>query len=162
MNTLTVLILLQTGVLLLLLGKVVAIEKEMPVAEYKDQNTLVSDVFDVLPADAYSSESYSYPTEIQLRHIIREELRSHFDSQPEPGNQAKSATALSSTDTSEYHHRRELVVQQLDYHTSVGSISNADMQKLQGDIAKIDEAGRREMLGKLTRAMNSGELEGRL
>ena len=33
---------------------------------------------------------------------------------------------------------------------------------LQQQIAKLDEAGRREMLRKLTRALNSGEIDGRL
>ena len=162
MKTLTVLIFLQTGVLLFLLGKVVAIESGMPEAEYEDPNTLVSDVFDAKANAAYSGERYSYPHEVQLRQIIREELSAYLDNKPESGNHEESAATFSAVDTAEYQQRRELVVQQLDYHTSVGSISDADMQKLQGDIAKLDEAGRKEMLNELTRALNSGGLDGRL
>jgi hypothetical protein len=59
-------------------------------------------------------------------------------------------------------YQRAQVAQQQETYVSVGSISDADMQTLQMDIAKLDAAGRTEMLRKLSRAFNSGNLEGRL
>ncbi len=161
MRTLTILVLVQTGILLILLGKIVLFEEESTIPADAQQNTSVSDPFDDASTDSHATAIH-YLDENQLRQIIREELSAHLDSQPGPGNQEESATALSSTDTAEYQRRRELVAEQLVYFSSVGSISDTDMQKLQGEIAKLDEASQKEMLGKLTRALNSGELEGRL
>ena len=161
MKIITILGLVQTGLLVFLLGKILLVEEDPTAEGHDEQNTWVSDSFDVPRTDNDATDVY-YLDAGQLRQIIREELLAHLDSQPAPVDQAVSATAASSTDTAEYQRRREQVVQQLDYYSSVGSISDADMQILQVDIAKLDRAGRREMLGKLTRAMNAGELEGRL
>jgi hypothetical protein len=65
-------------------------------------------------------------------------------------------------DPVEMEARHEQVSQQLEYYVSIGSISNAEMQRLQMDIAKLDAKGRTEMLRELTRALNSGRLEGQL
>ena len=97
-----------------------------------------------------------------MRQIIREELAAQADGRPGPANQVDAVFASESTDKAENQYQREQVAQQLEYHASVGSISNADMQKLQGEIARLDEASRTEMLRELTRALNSGQLEGRL
>jgi len=151
----------QTGLLLFLFGKIVLFEEETTVAGHPGQNTLVSDPFDDPPADR-NSTAIHYVDENQLRQIIREELRAQLDGRSGSDKQMGAVIASDSTDTAENQYQRELVAQQLLYHTSVGSISNVDMQKLQGEIAKLDAASQKEMLGKLTRALNSGELEGRL
>ena len=152
---------MQTGLLLFLFGKIVLFEEETTVAGHAGQNTLVSDPFDDPPADR-NATAIHYVDENQLRQIIREELRAQLDGRSGSAKQMDAVIASDSTDTAENQYQRELVAQQLLYHTSVGSISNVDMQKLQGEIAKLDAASQKEMLGKLTRALNSGELEGRL
>ncbi|GAA0853198.1 hypothetical protein [Aliiglaciecola litoralis] len=49
-----------------------------------------------------------------------------------------------------------------DYYLSDGQISDLNMAIFQSKIAKLDQQNRKEMLRKLVRALNSGELEGRL
>jgi hypothetical protein len=44
----------------------------------------------------------------------------------------------------------------------VGSITDQQMQELQAGIAELDEASRKQMMSTLIRALNSGELEGRI
>ena len=56
----------------------------------------------------------------------------------------------------------EVVHQEIEFYINRGKISDLEMQELQGAIAKLDEEGRRAMLGQLVKALNSGELEGRL
>jgi hypothetical protein len=162
MKALIVLILVQTGVLLLMFGKIVAIEEEMAPAMLDEKNTLLSDKFANTQSQSYSNDTYLYPNEDQLRQIIREELAAQLDSSFGPAEQMDAVFAPNSTEKAEDQYQREQVAQQLDYHTSVGRISDTDMQKLQMDIAKLDEAGRKEMLSELTRTLNSGQLKGRL
>ena len=161
MKTITILAVVQTGILLFLLGKIVLFEEETTVAGNAGQNTLVSDPFDDPPPDR-NATAIHYVDYDQLRQIIREELRAQLDGRSGSDKKMDAVIASDSTDTAENQYQRELVAQQLLYHTSVGSISNVDMQKLQGEIAKLDAASQKEMLGKLTRALNSGELDGRL
>jgi len=162
MKTLTILGLVQTVILLFLLGKIVLFEEETTVAGHAEQNTLVSDDLTNTQYQSNSSNSYIYPDEDRLRQIIREELAAQLDRRSGPAKQMDEVIASNSTDKAENQYQPELVAQQLEYHTSVGSISDMDMQKLQIEIAKLDEASRKEMLRKLTRALNSGRLEGRL
>jgi hypothetical protein len=151
--------LVQTAVLIVLLGKFVLFQQDTTVTERAVQNTVVSEpVYD--PASDRST--IYYMDDNQLRQIIREELAAQLDGRPGPDEKVDAVIVSNAADHSEIQYQRELVAQQLEYHTSVGSISDADMQKLQGDIAMLDAAGRTEMLGKLTRALNTGGLDGRL
>jgi hypothetical protein len=159
MKTIIVLSLVQTAVLIFLLGKFVLFEQDANVTEHAKQETLTSEAFDDPATDR---STIYYLDDNQLRQIIREELAAQLGGKPGPDAETDAFMASNTSDPSEYQYQRELVAQQLEYHTSVGSISDTDMQKLQGDIAKLDAAGRTEMLGKLTRALNSGGLDGRL
>ncbi len=162
MKALIVLSLVQTGILLVLLGKIVLFEEDTTVAGHAVKNTMVSDDLTNTQSQSNTSDTSSYVDEDRLRQIIREELAIQPDGRFGPAKQADAIFAASSTDNAENQYRREQVAQQLNYYVSVGSVSDADMQKLQGEIAKLDEAGRTEMLRNLTRALNSGQLEGRL
>jgi len=143
-------------------GKILGIEDEMTAATLDEKNTSVTDDLANTQSQSYSHDTYLYPNEDRLRQIIREELGAELDRRSEPDKQMDPVIASSSTDETEIEYQRELVAQQLEYYASVGSISDADMQKLQMDIAKLDDAGRTEMLRELMRALNSGRLEGRL
>ena len=161
MKTITILSLVQTGILLILLGKIVFFEEESTIPGDVEQNTSVSNPFNDASTDRHATAIY-YPNENQLRQIIREELGAQLDGRSGPDEETDSVMESNTSDYPEYQYQREQVAQQLEYHTSVGSISDTDMQKLQGDIAKLDAAGRTEMLGRLKRALNSGDLDGRL
>ncbi len=161
MKTLTILSLVQTGILLILLGKIVLFEEESTVTGDVGRNTLVSNPFDRVSTDSHATATY-YPDENQLRKIVREELAAQLGSLSVSSAPKDTAIVAELRDEVKDQNQRELVAQQLEYHTSVGSISEMDMQKLQGEIAKLDKASQKEMLGKLTRALNSGQLDGRL
>ena len=97
--------------------------------------------------------------EAQLRRIIREELAVALRDQDEHRIKDTAAQRRSPEDN---HYQREYVSQQIDYYASVGSIDEQEMHELQREIAELDEAGRKEMLSKLTRAMNTRQIKGQL
>ena len=162
MKIITTLVLLQTGILLLLFAKIAGIEDAMTPATPGAINTSVTDDLADMQSQNYSRETDLNPNEGRLRQIIREELGAELDRRAEPDKPTDPVKVAGSTDTAETVYQRELVAQQLENFLNVGSISDADMQKLQMDIAKLDDAGRTEMLRELSRAFNSGRLEGRL
>ena len=159
MKTLTVLVLVQTGVLLLLFFKIVAIEKEMPATRYADSNTAPSDA---LPVDAQSSQRNSYPSEIQLRNIIREEFEAYLVAGSGSIDNEQVAMAAELNYTAENQYQLDAVAQELDYFESVGRISEMEMQNIQMDIAKLHKSDRGQMLKRLVRTMNTGDVKGHL
>ena len=161
MKTITILSLVQTAILLILLGKIVFFEEESTISGDAEQYASVNNPFDAPSTDGHVATAY-YPDENQLRQIIREELGAQLDGRSGPDEETDSFKESNTSDHPEYQYQRELVAEQLEFHTSVGSISDTDMQRLQGDIAKLDAAGQKEMLGRLTRALNAGQLDGRL
>ena len=162
MKILVTVVLLQTGILLLLFGKVVGLEDQMTSEMHSEQASFVSNNYRDEQASGNSDDTLLFPNEDRLRQIIREELHAELDREFEPLMQSELASEPDSGDRAEFEYRKEQVSQRLAHHASVGSISDADMQKLQIDIAKLDDAGRTEMLRELSRAINSGRLEGRL
>lgn len=140
--------LLQTACLLFLVGSVLS-EKpaSVPTASAVDVTAA--------PIGKPAGEPVS---EMRLRRIIREELAAL-----DLGNASSAAREpLPSRSPEVAHYQRELVSSQIDYYSSVGQITEKQMQELQREIAVLDEAGRREMLSKLTRAMNAGRIKGHL
>jgi hypothetical protein len=162
MKALTVLILVQTVILLFLLGKILLFEEETTVVGHAEQKALVSDEPTNTQSQNYSSVSSLYPNEDRLRQIIREELDAQLGGEAGLNQQVDSHIVSGSTDKVEIERQRERVSQQLEFYSSVGSISDLEMQQLQTDIAKLDELSQKEMLSQLTRELNSGRLKGRL
>lgn len=102
-------------------------------------------------------------TEYRLRQIIQEELRSHLGQMDLNGSQQEAQPPTGrDVDGAEVAAQRDFVLGQLDYYSSVGSISSAEMAQLQMEIAKLNESGRTEMMSRLNRALNSGVLKGNL
>ena len=158
MKILSVLSLVQIAAILFLYTKVAGIDEYLQVRSPVEQAIPVETYVADTQGRNDSGATYSYQDEDRLRAIIREELAAL----PLPASQADNANAYRSVNPAEIEYQREQVAQQLEYHISVGTISEVDMARLQMEIATLDEAGRREMLGALTRAMNSGRLDGRL
>ena len=152
----------QTSVLLLIAGRITGLENELtPVTPGEQANSPATNL-PVMRSQVNLVEPDAYPNEERLRQIIREELRAELDRESAPDRKADPVIVASSVDPAEMEQKRELVAQQLEYHLTVGSISDIEMQQLQLDIARLDPAGRMEMLSKLSRAFNSGSLAGRL
>ncbi len=57
---------------------------------------------------------------------------------------------------------RDYVAQQIEYYRSVGQISDAEMVSLQSEIAELDSSGRKQMMSSLIKALNAGEIKGKL
>lgn len=110
-------------------------------------------------AGASAAPASSGMEESQLRWIIREELAIALRDQDD--HRVNDAAARQRS-PEENHYQREYVSQQIDYYASVGSISEQEMQELQREIAELDDAGRKEMLSRLTRAMNARQIKGQL
>ena len=167
MKILIVVVIVQTGLLLLLFGKVADIDERLLAADDLARATPTQEFFETRPkADVLSGRQSvsdaSFPNEQQLRQIIREELIAHGEAPGIRDDRAEPVIVRSESAEAEYQIRRDQVVEQIDYFSSVGRISEVEMQRLQTEIATLDKAGRREMLGRLTRALNSGELAGNL
>ncbi len=150
----------QTILLLALLVKVIGLESS--IAEEKTEHPIVTEETiakgDVPGQPVISTQSLS---EKRLRQIVREEVRSQLKefgaSLTQPANTEKPEPVSAA----EYQYRLEAAMQQLDYYIGEKEISDIDMANLQGEIARLDDEGRRQMLSLLTQALNSRELEGR-
>ena len=114
---------------------------------------------DAPPANAAVSTigSSTSTNEQQLRAIIREEL-ARLPSQPGPLPEAPARPRDPVVD----QQRRNAVAQQIETYQAAGAITDTQMQELQADIAQLDDASRKQMLSKLIRALNSGDIKGRL
>lgn len=162
MKILIAISIIQIAAILLLYNKVVEIDTSMNRRLAAEQDTIISGDLMRTRAPGNPIKSYSHANEYQLRQIIREELVAQLGDRSGPEPQTNPSIRPSPADQVGIENQRELIAQQLEYYASIGSISDSDMQKLQTDIAKLDDAGRTEMLRELTRALNSGRLEGQL
>jgi hypothetical protein len=99
-----------------------------------------------------------FADEDRLRVIIREELAAQRTMQS--GGPAPPPVAA--RDEVSNRLLQERVSQQIDAYQAAGAITDAQMQELHVQIAQLDAAGRKRMLSKLIRAMNAGDIKGRL
>ena len=109
------------------------------------------------PLASTPSSAAASVDEERLRTVIREELaRLQVE-----GAGAPPAVASKPRNPSVDRQRRDAIEQRIDAYSSVGSITDAEMTELQAEIAKLDESGRKQMMSKLIRALNSGDIKGR-
>jgi hypothetical protein len=102
-----------------------------------------------------------FADEERLRNIVREEL-TRLQAQPNTPRSASPARRAHAPDEPAHLQQQQLIAQQIETYRAVGSITDEEMHELQVDIAQLDEESRREMMSRLIRALNSGELKGRL
>jgi hypothetical protein len=102
----------------------------------------------------------------RLRQIIREELRyltaAIREEAQESAQLAETAALAPVEDAQAGLYQREIVDQQIEYYRSQGTISDSEMAALENEIAKLNSSDRQPMLSKLIRAMNAGEIHGKL
>lgn len=154
--------LIQLAAIVLLYNKIAAFENSVADAISTKQMGLQQEYASQSKAPLNSDHANVLRVEERLRQIIREELSTELADLPGMDQQRDAAVAAYSRSEAEMESQLELVSQQLEYYSSVGSISDLEMQQLQMDIARLDPAGRTEMLRELVRAINSGRLEGQL
>ena len=150
----------QTILLLALLVKVVGLENS--IAEERTGPTNVMEETIAKGAVRGQPDIGTHPiSEKRLRQIVREEVRSQLREFGASITQPAHIEEPDPVSDAEYEYRLEAAMQHLDYYIGENEISDIDMANLQGEIARRDDEGRRQMLSLLTRALNSGELEGR-
>jgi hypothetical protein len=96
--------------------------------------------------------------EERLRMIIREELAAQ---RPVP-SAVTAPRAAGARDEASERLLQDRITQQIEAYRAAGSIDDAQMQELQAQIAQLDAASRKQMMSKLIRAMNAGDIKGRL
>ena len=117
---------------------------------------------------AASQKTQTASDEARLRRVIREELARISAVAPETERAPGTAAGAASTTREDEQASREdeyeymAVNDQLDFHISQGRVSQTDMLRLQHAIARLQPARRTELLSRLNRALNSGELKGRM
>ena len=160
MKILTAISILQIAAILLLYGKLADIEQSL---ERPVNAAPAATVISSTPMSRQDPVQHAAGIdEERLRYIIRDELRTELGQLSRGESAVATAPAPAPRDPVESERQREQVFQQIEYYSSVGRISDAEMVKLQTDIARLDPAARTQALGALNRAMNSGQLEGRL
>lgn len=146
MKTLITLSVLQTiGIAALLVH---ALREPTPVAP---------DMHSASPVASPVSPAAPRVDEERLRAVIREEL-----AQLRVEGAATPAVAPRPRNPSADLQQREVVAQQIEAYRATGAITDAQMQELQAEIAKLDDASRKQMMSKLIRSLNSGDIKGRL
>ena len=109
---------------------------------------------------AGSRKEDTCPDEEQLRRIIREELAAQLTTNSASGSPQGSEGPSGSSREGDSSRQLASVSQQLDQYILAGRVSESEMAALQIEMGKLDKSGQREMLKKLTRAINSGALAG--
>ena len=92
----------------------------------------------------------------RLREIAREEIAAAANRTDTPSPPTERSA------TTENIVAREQVAEQIELYRSVGAIDDAQMQELQSRIAALPDPDRQRMMSALIRAMNAGEIDGRL
>ncbi len=161
MKSLIALALLQTGILLFLLFEFSFDDGDSPI-DARTALAMAGHALTPTSSRHYFDDGAAYSDEERLRRIIREELAAIAEAPPTKPEAANETLPTEPESYAQGWAQWDSVAQQIDYHTSVGRISTMEMQKLQGEIAKLDKTQQREMLSRLTRALSSGQLEGHL
>ena len=160
MKTLMALSLVQTVLIIFLLVKIAASDGDVSLSAHEQQILPVSDETSLLSTSLQSNANYSNTGEERLRQIIREELSYYLETSSGSVNQERANTASIPRDKAKDDYQQELVDQKIEYYKSVGTISDNEMQELQMEIAKLNGTDQKQMLSKLVKALNSGEIGG--
>lgn len=148
----------QAGLLLWLVARVISIEEKIAVSEPTPAVTPSAKIYAAAPQHQPVKQHNTFPDESELRNIIREELSAFATPTEQQSLPAKPPPQYSD----ENRYQLEHVSQLLDYYSSAGTIPAGEMEKLQMEIAKLHPKDRQKMMSRFARSMNSGEINGRL
>ncbi len=163
MKILVALSALQILVLTVLLTRITALEPDVISIKGPAATERASEVVSHTYASPFmDSKLPDYPSESRLRAVIREELQRQLAMVPAAELAPNPALAVANGTPIADAHQVQLVEQELEYYVSLGSISRIEMANLQRQIAGLDDASRKDLLRKLTKALNSRSLDGRL
>ena len=161
MKILTALVVVQLAVLLALFMRVILLENDIAAARNAPQST--PSIESSAPSETDRTITVTgLPNAERIREIIREELALQLSDLSTAASDSEASAVDSVYAGAEYEYRRESVVQSIDYYVSAGRITEIEMADLQQQIASLGPEDRREMFRQLVRALNNGELDGRL
>lgn len=160
-KALIILSLIQTGLLILLYSRTTALESELTALSLEALGTTASGSLLSPSVESSLDETRSSIDDARLRQIIREELSTITAIASNSGGRAPESVTYDAGTEAERQVQLDQVSQRIEYYSSVGSISEIEMGNLEMEIAKLDAAGRKAMLRKLTQALNSGAIDGR-
>jgi hypothetical protein len=173
MKFLTILSVLQIAAISVLLFKFVSLERSMNNLAMASPAVAARKPFTAPPPRSTASIAPKADTRLapanieQLRSVVREELAAALlpffrEQSSRRFSTAPEREAGEERPDSDYEYEREMVRNEIDYDVSRGFISDMEMEDLQRQFAKLDQSGRKEMLRKLLKVLNSGDLKGRL
>ena len=168
MKLLTALCVLQLAAIFFLFNRITDLEAAVrnSISERPSSPLDIGDGNAGWPQQAPGDESNTV-MEQRLRRIIREELAAQAIGMTGTAAVVAGATApaisnSTAADPVQMEARRQSVTEQIDYYSSIGSISAGEMQQLQSEIATLNPSARTAALRALTGAINSGKLDGQL
>lgn len=128
-----------------------------PVASAEPPNPSTTQTDAPALSGGFSQEPVS---EARLREIVAQELKRVIGALAVADKETAAVEASQhiEPDTRD----ATLVADEIQYHISVGTITQGDMESLQERIARLDPIRRKEMLRTLVKAMNDGRLDGRM
>jgi hypothetical protein len=115
-----------------------------------------------LPSEDNIIDGQPGPDSQQLRLIIREELAAAFDKNEMMARNATPTQEPPVYDEVEMQYRRELVLEEMQALKDQIEVSSGDLERLMGDIAKLNPENRTELFKMLNQALNRGEIKGHL
>ena len=157
MKMIMTLLILQLAVLAALVYKNIEIDKRLAEVSLQLEAEPIGIIVEPPLAAAKSDVGLD---EKNLRRIIRSEFRALTNAMAQ--TPPESPEPLTKIDPAENAFRLDAVKQELAYYIKSGEISDLEMQNFQSEIAMLDKESQKKMLGQLVRALNSGDLKGRL
>ena len=160
MKLVNLLALAQIVLVLVLLMKLGSFEDRMDVLAHSVGQLHENDLVAIVPMGNKPVVARTGFESQQLRQIIREELRALGNSNQVAAQQSKPDQAAPVIDEAEMLYRRDLAEQDLEFLKEQDEISPGELDKLMGDIARLDPPARDELFKMLNQAMNRGEIKG--
>ena len=98
----------------------------------------------------------------EIRKIVREELRAARQEWASAESREPDPAGQPIYDEAEMQDRQDRILSDLDYLKGQDEVSQAELDLLLAEIARLDPERRSEMFKELNRAMNRGEIRGNL
>ena len=98
----------------------------------------------------------------EIRRIVREELRAARQEWAAAEGREPDSAGQPTYDEAEMQDRQDRILSDLDYLRGQDEVSQAELDLLMAEIARLDPERRSEMFKELNRAMNRGEIRGNL
>jgi len=97
----------------------------------------------------------------QVRRIVREELLAARINNS-PAQNSEPVPADKGYDLVEMQYQKDLLIEELDFLKEQDEVTTMELDRLMGDIARLDPENRTELMKMVNRAMNRGEIKGKL